>query len=638
MSVLPPRRLSRLVLVLTLLALTVVGLLAPARTAEAGTETGPTIRLSAGSGSAGSSLLVSVTGFSPGERVTFSVGPRAVASPVAGPDGSLTGYRIAVPAVTPLGPVGVSADGSSSRFTAQATWTSLASPWSQPGGSATQTNVNAGENGLRPATVAGLARTDAGLQRWVRTAPTVVGQTVFVGDLDAGAVLATRADGSTLWSRTLPLDGPLVLAGGGRLHVLAGGRLHVLAGGRLHVLAGGRVQTLDQATGTVRWSSTLSVTAGQAALADGVVYVSGTLGSGAGVAALSAATGQTLWSVPLAGASETAAPAVADGRVYVRLAAGGVVALSASTGAPAWTRTLDAPDGCPAAVSGTTVVASAPGGLTALDAATGAVRWSSDAALDGPVAVFGSRVVGALRGDDGLFRATALALSDGDQLWRGVRVNGGAAAANGVVFFARFLTLQAVDPADGDQLAVVSVNTLPAGDFQAVGGVGTPSVAGGAVWVPVARSDQSGRTDAYGLQRFAVRGLDGVPAVRVLDDTDTGTGDDRIVYTGGWVAGTRDGAYQGTFHYARSTNARATVTFTGVGARVWYSQAPNFGRPRVLIDGVQVDTLDQYISKVRRDGVKSWASPLLTPGRHTLVIEAPSTTIVNVDRIDLGTS
>ena len=240
-------------------------------------------------------------------------------------------------------------------------------------------------------------------------------------------------------------------------------------------------------------------------------------------------------------------------------------------------------------------------GLTALNAADGGVRWTDTQPVQGRVAVVGSRIVGALYADDGLYRATGPALSDGAVLWQTSRVNGSAAASAGLVFFAQFDDLSAIDPVDGDLVAKPRVNTEPAGTFFSVDGLGRPSVSGGAVWVPVTTGDQFGRTESYGMQRFAVAGLDGVPAVRSLDDTVTGTGDDQISYTGGWVAGSRSGAYRDTFHYARNHAARATVTFTGVGVRIWSSQAANFGSP-------------------------------------TVVIEAPDSTVVNVDRIDLGTS
>ncbi len=629
MRLIPPRSLSaRLALLTAVLTVTALfALVAPAPSADAATNAAPTnpaptIRLSVDQGPPGSPLLVSLSGFSPRERVNLYVGLRSVAAPVTGSDGSLTGYRILVPGVTPLGPVPIVANGSYSRFTAETSWTALSSPWAQPGGSAGQTQQNAGEYGLRSSTVSGLARTDSFEGPWVRTPPTVVDDVVYVATVSE-AVTAYRPDGTVVWRRDTPVSAnATVVAGGGRVYVGTSTGL----------------QALSQTSGVPAWSTANTGEGAAFSYADGVLYLTRSTAGTAGLTALSASTGATLWTRPIPDAGDLVAPAVAEGRVLIRLADGGAAAFAIADGSPIWSTAFMATDPSQIAVSGSTVLAVSGSGLTALNAADGTVRWAGNQPVQGRVAVVGSRIVGALYAADGLYRATGLALSDGDELWQASRVNGSAAASAGLVFFAQYGDLSAIDPVDGDLVAKPRVNTEPAGEFVSVDGLGTPSVSGGAVWVPVATGDQFGRIESYGMQRFAVTGLDGVPAVRSLDDTVTGAGDDQISYTGGWVAGSRTGAYRDTFHYARSRGARATVTFTGVGVRIWYSQASNFGSPRVSIDGEYVDSLNEYISAGRRDGVKSWSSPLLTRGRHTVVIEAPNSTLVDVDRIDLGTS
>ena len=124
--------------------------------------------------------------------------------------------------------------------------------------------------------------------------------------------------------------------------------------------------------------------------------------------------------------------------------------------------------------------------------------------------------------------------------------------------------------------------------------------------------------------------------MRSIDDTATGTADGPFRYAGGWVAGDRAGAFQDSFHYARSTGASATVTFSGVGARLWYSTALNFGKITVRIDGGSAVILDQS-SPVSRNGLKSWTSGLLSSGRHTLTINSVDASVVSVDRLDIGT-
>lgn len=92
---------------------------------------------------------------------------------------------------------------------------------------------------------------------------------------------------------------------------------------------------LDPGYGTILWRYPASASSTAAALANGVVFVTGT----SEVFALDGVTGQPLWDVPIA---SSFAPAVANGVVYVSGdSAGFMYALDAATGKILWEYSID---------------------------------------------------------------------------------------------------------------------------------------------------------------------------------------------------------------------------------------------------------------------------------------------------------
>jgi len=191
----------------------------------------------------------------------------------------------------------------------------------------------------------------------------------------AAGVAARPNPGTVLWQSRPLVDGEYVLN-------------VVPAGGVVCVGDGfGNVYGLNAATGTMLWRRTFRDNSSgylPLAAAGGRVFA---VSSGR-VAALSAATGRQLWSVPAAGVEPSFPPRLptyfviyANGVVCVLGAYGaGVAGLDPRTGRPIWRR--PPPSGGfgagAAADNGVLYVAEiSPGGVAALDVRTGQPRWTA---------------------------------------------------------------------------------------------------------------------------------------------------------------------------------------------------------------------------------------------------------------------
>jgi len=164
----------------------------------------------------------------------------------------------------------------------------------------------------------------------------------------------------------------------------------VIAGGRLYGgLNGSSFGATDLATGQMLWRAEVSGQTRQfstAAIAEGVFYVTGTLGGD--VAAYDAMTGRLRWhtftregQVALRyggkpGYEVFTAPTVAYGRVYVGCNDGRLHTFDAATGARGWTfQAGDKVQSSPAAAGGAVYFGCHDGFLYAVDAQTGELLW-----------------------------------------------------------------------------------------------------------------------------------------------------------------------------------------------------------------------------------------------------------------------
>lgn len=225
----------------------------------------------------------------------------------------------------------------------------------------------------------------------------------------------------------------------------------IVADGVVYVTGNGSVSAFDAVTGRLRWASApIGSSYPPVAVANGVVYVS-ISGQGAGtgrVAALNAASGQTLWVSDLIngrGIDINSAPTVANGLVYIGAGNGGVAAFDAASGHVRWVTpaTTGSTGSSPEVANG--VVYISEDKIYAFNATTGASLWTSDAIGayngDSPVIANGVLYV-CTSATNGAYVGSLYALnaSTGHTLWASSPTQGQIfttpAVANGVVYVA----------------------------------------------------------------------------------------------------------------------------------------------------------------------------------------------------------
>lgn len=114
--------------------------------------------------------------------------------------------------------------------------------------------------------------------------------------------------------------------------------------------------------------------------------------------------------------------------------------------------------------------------------------------------------------------------------------------------------------------------------------------------------------------------------VGTYDDDDT-----NIVYTGTWIDYSNVNAYNGGVHYSETINNTASLTFLGNRAMLIFSRYTDRGIMDIEIDGVIVDSLNQYGSTLEWQQV--WNSSVLLSGMHTLRLIHANGPIVDVGAV-----
>lgn len=271
--------------------------------------------------------------------------------------------------------------------------------WTQPGGEADHTMHHlAGPNSL-----ARQWRTEIGVGGTARsplTAPPVAADgRVFALDNEARVTAFDAQSGETVWSTALTPEpeeedrkfyqiGPL--AGGTKLAELGFGGGVALDDGKVFMVSGfGTAAALDQATGEVLWTATLSgPVRNPPTAANGKVFAI-TVGNQA--VALDQATGEVAWTFEsfeeAARFLSSASPAVDAGTVVVPFSSGEVIALQADNGRLLWSTTVsrstrmnamaDLNDiaGSPVIDRGAVFAISHAGQMSAIDLRTGRAAW-----------------------------------------------------------------------------------------------------------------------------------------------------------------------------------------------------------------------------------------------------------------------
>ena len=211
----------------------------------------------------------------------------------------------------------------------------------------------------------------------------------------------------------------------------------IAAAGRVYTLdAGATVAAHDASTGSPVWSvdltpdgeNTVDGFGGGLAYEAGQVYVSNGFGQ---LNALSADTGEVVWTAPL-GAPSRAAPAVVDGRVFAVTRDNRVISVDASSGEVDWTeqgldQTAGILGGAAPAANGQVVIAPfSSGELTAYAVGSGRLGWADD--LTSSRGTTGLAALNDVSGDpvisDGIVyaasqsgRFVAVEVRSGERLW-----------------------------------------------------------------------------------------------------------------------------------------------------------------------------------------------------------------------------
>ncbi len=276
------------------------------------------------------------------------------------------------------------------------------------------------------------------------TAPTVVGDTVYVGaepyNRDGTLYAINATDGSIEWG--YQSEGDLISA-----PTYADGFLYF--GGYY-----GRLYAVNATTGHMLWSFHAGDVSGAPTVVDGVVY----FGTGDDrVYALNASTREVLWSHSVNHAVETSL-SVSNGTVYAS-SGNRVHAFDAATGAEQWNATItDGYDITAPVVDGNTVYVGNTEQLTALDASDGTPRWSVAADLGGDESEFPTTPAVAdgvvYFGDDNACQFRAVNATTGNSLWSYhlcSAIDGPPAVVDDIVYFgANDGRVYALDATTGD--------------------------------------------------------------------------------------------------------------------------------------------------------------------------------------------
>jgi outer membrane protein assembly factor BamB len=221
-----------------------------------------------------------------------------------------------------------------------------------------------------------------------------------------------------------------------------------------------------------------------AAVFNGVVYFGSDDGK---VYAANAASGAVLWTT-ITGGAVRSSPAVVNGVVYVGSQDGKAYALNATTGAIVWTATIGTPigDSTPAVSNGVVYILGSA--LVALDATTGATLWTfpvSDIASESSPVVADGRVYFGTGTPTATGTLWALNAATGAFVWNAPvtgRITSAPAVANGVVYVSSgFMGIKTIAEVNGFDAATGNKEFFFSPDFEMI--ESSPSVANGVVYV-----------------------------------------------------------------------------------------------------------------------------------------------------------
>ncbi len=128
----------------------------------------------------------------------------------------------------------------------------------------------------------------------------------------------------------------------------------------------------------------------------------------------------------------------------------------------------------------------------------------------------------------------------------------------------------------------------------------------------------------------------GIDAIEILAPLSSGTYDDidnAWYYNGNWTAYTTSGPYNDTLHYSTAINDYAMLAFDGFQFKLTYTKHVNRGNVDVYLDGVKVDTVNQYSPTLAWQ--QTWTSTVFTEGFHTLKLVHTTGSYVGIDAVQI---
>lgn len=110
------------------------------------------------------------------------------------------------------------------------------------------------------------------------------------------------------------------------------------------------------------------------------------------------------------------------------------------------------------------------------------------------------------------------------------------------------------------------------------------------------------------------------PTAVTIEDGAIGTGPNQVSYTGTWseCRGCAPSTPDGVFRYSSTSDAAATIRFSGTQINVYGIKAPVGGFGRITIDGGQPTTVDTYAPDIGLTLL--FSSQKLAAGTHTLTL------------------
>ncbi len=409
-------------------------------------------------------VAISGSGFGASEAVDVYFDTTDTVLLVSSGTGTLTG-SLTIPTSAAPGTHSITAIGRHSGDAAQHAL-SVSTPWPQFGFGAAHANVNPYENTLSTSTAPTLGTLWSNAASATGGTPVVVSNHVYVGTT-SGVTAFNAATGATLWSKNLGANftaSPTVV----------GNTLYI---GDLN----GNYYALNASTGATVWKVTLAgAFYGSAEVSNGVIYVGSYAGS---FYALKAATGAVLWSYALTTGTDTTA-ALVNGYVYFGGFDNSIYCLNAATGVKVWSyATGDHVESTPAVVNGTLYVGSDDHKVYAIGtsgANAGYLVWSytTGSSVYATPAVYNNRVY--IGSADANFYALN---AQSGALYFSFATNGlvrSAVAANGVVYF----TSQ-----DNNVSAITTYGGLLATGSIGSSYFGSPTVSDGRLFVATSSGD-----------------------------------------------------------------------------------------------------------------------------------------------------